>query len=409
MCRVLEEECRQAADEQREQQEESDRLSAELQQLRSQLSRETSESDKQIRHYEDRIEQERHESTRLQMKLAKAELQGSELGSDFSTVKSDVEEKTNEIVQIMREFKEQQQQALKQVKRLAHDMLRTCSQPTGSVSSAAAGPGSGAASGAGGSELLRLVGPALSQRPIGAAYGAGGSDGSGSAVSIRGPLIVNGAGFGSRPASRSPPRTPPRSPPGSVVGSIGNFAAGPLSPPASCAGSRRDGLVARSASPGGDGARSMAGDEGTKKWFQTMKANLEEFGEVEVFMDDAPRECLCCNQEISTSYRVRPRRCGHIFHVECLLRWWSEGTCPVCHASFAPESVGVDSLPLTERSSTPQARSRGGHAVPSSASWSFGGQRRQRSPTSPGSPGGFRSGTFSPTAPASPSGSGGAL
>lgn len=267
-------------------------------------------------------------------------------------------------------------------------MLRTCSQPTPSAAAGSVAAGFGGGAGCGG----------------------GGSDGSGSVASNRGPLIVNGAGFGSRPASRSPPRTPPRSPPGSVVGS-GIFAVAPLSPPASCAGSRRNVPNVRSPSPGGGGARGMEGDEGTKKWFQAMKANLEEFGEVEVFVQDAPRECLCCNQQISTCYRVRPRRCGHVFHVECLLRWWSEGTCPVCHVSFAPETLGVGSLPLTERSSSPPGgRSRGGHAMPPAASWSgAGGQRRPRSPKRPGSPGGLRPGVSSPAAPSSPSGAGGAL
>jgi len=70
-----------------------------------------------------------------------------------------------------------------------------------------------------------------------------------------------------------------------------------------------------------------------------MKANLEEFGDVEVFLSETPQECMSCCQEIATAYRVRPRRCDHVFHVECLLQWWTEGTCPVCRVSFAPEEA----------------------------------------------------------------------
>ncbi|CAK8985255.1 unnamed protein product [Durusdinium trenchii] len=73
-------------------------------------------------------------------------------------------------------------------------------------------------------------------------------------------------------------------------------------------------------------------------WFQAMKANLEEYGDVEVFLDQQPQECMSCCQAIEASYRARPRKCSHVFHVECLLHCWSEGTCPVCGASFAPEA-----------------------------------------------------------------------
>ena len=33
-----------------------------------------------------------------------------------------------------------------------------------------------------------------------------------------------------------------------------------------------------------------------------------------------------------------------VFHVECLLHCWSEGLCPVCGTSFAPEVSAVSSL-----------------------------------------------------------------
>lgn len=32
---------------------------------------------------------------------------------------------------------------------------------------------------------------------------------------------------------------------------------------------------------------------------------------------------------------MRPRRCDHVFLVECLMPYWVEGLCPVCRCSFA--------------------------------------------------------------------------
>ncbi|CAE7328894.1 GBP2 [Symbiodinium natans] len=79
-------------------------------------------------------------------------------------------------------------------------------------------------------------------------------------------------------------------------------------------------------------------DVGELPWFQAMKANLEEFGDVEVFLEQQPQECMSCCQPIEADYRARPRKCSHVFHVECLLQCWSEGVCPVCGVSFAPEA-----------------------------------------------------------------------
>ena len=34
-------------------------------------------------------------------------------------------------------------------------------------------------------------------------------------------------------------------------------------------------------------------------------------------------------QMMVSPYRIKPRKCPHVFHIECLLQWWTEGTCPV--------------------------------------------------------------------------------
>lgn len=165
------------------------------------------------------------------------------------------------------------------------------------------------------------------------------------------PLIVNGASFGIHGTSRSPSRSPTSS----VAGSRMSLGRG-VSPPASVMGSRR-----RSPSPHSAldaGPSRVRSQSPSQRWFQAMKANLEQYGDVSVFINEVPQECLCCFQRIETAYRVKPRKCDHVFHVECLLQWWTEGTCPVCQVSFAPDSKVNEELPearLTERGSSTSA------------------------------------------------------
>lgn len=87
-------------------------------------------------------------------------------------------------------------------------------------------------------------------------------------------------------------------------------------------------------------APKAAGKAEQELWFEAVKANLEEFGDVEVFADASlDAECACCMEPMSTPYRVRPRKCRHTFHIDCLLQSWTEGVCPVCGVSFAPEQM----------------------------------------------------------------------
>jgi hypothetical protein len=51
---------------------------------------------------------------------------------------------------------------------------------------------------------------------------------------------------------------------------------------------------------------------------------------------------------MNTDYRIRPKKCRHVFHIECMLQWWTEGTCPVCGVSFAPD--GQPRLPAAASS-----------------------------------------------------------
>jgi len=324
-------------------------LAAEVQQLQSELQQEKAETEKATQHFRERIEHEKRESTRMQMAMMKAQIGGSSTDDEATAVKRSVEAKTNEILEAMREIREQQQQAFKQVKSLSYAMLKACSQPTpGATGSTAAGPVSSAGSDIG-----------------------------------RGMVFMTG--------TRSPGRSPPRSPPSSVVGMTQHLSPGRgPSPPGSLVGGRhrspsdaggRQRSLSLKTVPESEGGRRLRSqvqrspsasppatsnfqlappaneEEGQRRWFKQMQQNLEQFGDVQVFVEENQQECMCCNQLIASNYRVRPRKCSHVFHIECLLHWWTEGTCPVCHASFAPEEAPPEAR-LTERSSSTTAPRR---------------------------------------------------
>lgn len=52
-------------------------------------------------------------------------------------------------------------------------------------------------------------------------------------------------------------------------------------------------------------------------------------------------ECAICNDsEHSTNHKVTRLACNHVFHRECVLRWFlstSKKTCPICRTSQVPE------------------------------------------------------------------------
>jgi len=331
-----------------------DSLSSEVQHLRKELEKEKADTEQACQQIKDRIEHEKRESTRMQMVMMKAQLGGSAKDEEAERIQRDVTEKTNEILEAMREIREQQQQAFKQVKSLSYAMLKACSQPTpGATGSTAAGHVSSA-----GSDIGRV-------------------------------FVTSG--------TRSPGRSPPRSPPSSVTGYAQHLSPGRgPSPPGSRVGGRQRSasmgrllssqVGQRSPSPSppasainGPGPPGAPSDDGQRQWFKQMRQNLEQFGDVEVFTEVTQQECMCCNQLIASNYRVRPRKCSHIFHIECLLQWWTEGTCPVCHASFAPEGLeeAAPEARLTERSSSTYTS-----AARREAAWKQAQHSRRRSPAS---------------------------
>lgn len=79
---------------------------------------------------------------------------------------------------------------------------------------------------------------------------------------------------------------------------------------------------------------------------QALKRRLQSLGDVVVYANDKFEACCASGRAIPPgALRVRPRRCDHIFLVECLMPHWAEGLCPVCRCSFAydrPQDAGFD-------------------------------------------------------------------
>lgn len=79
---------------------------------------------------------------------------------------------------------------------------------------------------------------------------------------------------------------------------------------------------------------------------QALKRRLQSLGDVVVYANDKFEACSASGRVIPPgSLRVRPRKCDHVFLVECLMPYWAEGLCPVCRCSFAydrPQDAGYD-------------------------------------------------------------------
>lgn len=79
---------------------------------------------------------------------------------------------------------------------------------------------------------------------------------------------------------------------------------------------------------------------------QLLKKRLQSLGDVVVHASDKLEACCASGRVIPPgALRVRPRRCDHVFLVECLMPYWAEGLCPVCRCSFAfdrPQDAGYD-------------------------------------------------------------------
>merc|ERR1719375_2607218 len=279
--------------------------------LREQPEREQSETNSSFADYRQRIENATQENKKLQSKLSRSQLRDSAKDSEVAVVKREVLEKTAAIEQVMRDLQQRQQATLARVKNVATAMVTSCSAPS-QIERNAIGPSSPG-------QVSRVMDVPAFHPGVGLAKpetlvatvpddftGIGGSVKIGRVPSMASspPRRLEAAAV--RHASPSP-------------GHISTLAA----------------VAARSPSPGAD----LAPEDDEHRWFQSLKANLEHFGDVEVFFDNngVERDCKACLENMGTPYGIRPRKCQHCFHIECLLQWWTEGTCPVCSASFAPD------------------------------------------------------------------------
>lgn len=259
---------------------EAQAISREIENLRERLAHERAETAAALEGQQRDISSLEKENLRLQGRLDATRVRDSAKESEASGLKKEVEEKTQAIERGIREMQQQQQVALSRIKDLANSMLTSCAASPGDVS----GLANRSTFGSGGS---------------GSRGGPGSHGGPGSVVSAASKRRV-GAEVSVDAAGRSGGRPPQHR----------GLAA------AAAAGSQDDGQA----------------------WFQSVRENLQQFGDVDVFIDSSARDCACCLELMSTPYRIRPRKCSHVFHVECLLQSWTEGTCPVCGVSFAPDA-----------------------------------------------------------------------
>lgn len=278
---------------------------SEVTRLRQQLEHEQAETNASQLEYSKRIESITQENKKLQMKLMRSQLRDSAKDSEVAVVKKEVLEKTAAIEQVMRDLQQRQQATLSRVKNVANAMVTACSTPSRERNASPA-----QSSTAQPAQASRL---GVLDMPVAAANGGHGLPDA----------------FALQALSRS------------FTGSPDNLANGRSPSAASLPPRRREASGGRAASASPD-RRAAASEHGAEdadehRWFQSVKANLEHFGNVEVFMDNAERDCACCLESMGTPYGIRPRRCQHVFHIECLLQWWTEGTCPVCSLSFAPD------------------------------------------------------------------------
>lgn len=91
-----------------------------------------------------------------------------------------------------------------------------------------------------------------------------------------------------------------------------------------------------STAPAAEGQSASYMDPETQ---QALKRRLQSLGDVVVFTSDNFEACCASERSIPPgALRIRPRRCDHVFLIECLLPYWAEGLCPVCRTSFAYEN-----------------------------------------------------------------------
>ena len=73
-------------------------------------------------------------------------------------------------------------------------------------------------------------------------------------------------------------------------------------------------------------------DEMISMLYAEAKRRIET---LERFESDKPIECPICKEEFTEGSKTH---CGHVFHNECIVKWYSENdTCPMCRSNIPEE------------------------------------------------------------------------
>lgn len=283
----LEQEKRRVQGELRERNEEIANLVGEAQRLKEQIQAEQERRRERTDELGRQLDSLERENRQLNMQLMKVQMQDSAKLTDVTTVKKEVVARTMELEKMMREFQQTHQEKLfARVQAVTGAMMAACHKPDLS-------------------SHIQTIQPAITEeslppmpalRPSPASHGGGSAFGacaSASAVACGGPSIVGGSPM---PAVQEE-----------------------------------------------EPAQGAFLDPETQ---QALKRRLQSLGDVVVYTSDKFEACCASGRAIPpNALRVRPRRCDHVFLVECLMPYWAEGLCPVCRCSFAydrPQDAGYD-------------------------------------------------------------------
>ena len=258
-------------------------LQEEVQRLRQFLQEEVLETEKATSFYCDRIERERREVALLEVELAQAQLQDTAARA-AAAVQPALGSSAAVILATFQDMRQREQQALAQVAKLATEVLQACARE------------------AGGDAALEPAGePTAEAAAVGGR--APGSPSPSQPQAVRRAPDAAVAQSQGREAVASPPRdfagrpgqdvSPGRKRHSGAPGGKEDLGINKECPPTVCTttSTRGESRAPCSTLPFLLAFSCLgAPAEDREKWFRGLKRNLEDFGDVEVFCDQAPQE-----------------------------------------------------------------------------------------------------------------------
>jgi preprotein translocase subunit YajC len=142
---------------------------------------------------------------------------------------------------------------------------------------------------------------------------------------------------------------------------------------------------------------TVTGDHGSAKTIITQ-AEIEQYFPVALMERD--ENCVVCLETLSPACQCRQLQCNHVFHAECILRWWVHRPrqvieCPTCKA-MQEIHKGASEQPEPATLGRERATSAGeGSTVPEDPAFDHAFTPRFDEKPSPGMRPGFELGTFS--------------